>query len=101
MPGAIEIEQAAYKMVRIFLSAVSGEFRSYRNQLSEKLKRPNVAVHTQEDFVAFGAEMLQKLDDYIRECDLIVHLVGDMTGAIAEDTAVKSLAKRYPDLVTR
>ena len=87
--------------VRIFLSTVSGEFRSYRDRLAEKLKRPNLSVHVQEDFFAAGTETLDKLDDYIRECEAVVHLVGDMTGAVASPSAVAAIKERYPDLATR
>jgi hypothetical protein len=64
--------------VRIFLSAVSNEFRSYRDRLAAKLKRPNLSVHVQEDFIAAGTETLDKLDDYIRECEAVVHLVATL-----------------------
>ena len=87
--------------VRIFLSTVSGEFRSYRDRLAEKLKRPNLSVHVQEDFIAAGTETLDKLDDYIRECEAVVHLVGDMTGAMASPSAVAAIKERYPDLAIR
>jgi hypothetical protein len=87
--------------IGIFLSAVSGEFRSYRDRLAEKLKRPNLSVHVQEDFIATGTETLDKLDDYIRECEAVVHLVGDMTGAMASPSAVAAIKRRYPDLATR
>jgi hypothetical protein len=87
--------------VRIFLSTVSNEFRSYRDRLAEKLKRPNLSVHVQEDFIAAGTETLDKLDDYIRECEAVVHLVGDMTGAMASPSAVAAIKERYPDLANR
>jgi tetratricopeptide (TPR) repeat protein len=87
--------------IRIFLSTVSSEFRSYRDRLAEKLKRPNLSVHVQEDFIAAGTETLDKLDDYIRECEAVVHLVGDMTGAMASPSAVAAITERYPDLATR
>src|SRR5271165_960616 len=87
--------------VRIFLSTVSDEFRSYRDRLAEKLKRQNLSIHVQEDFIAAGTETLDKLDDYIRECEAVVHLVGDMTGAMASPSAVAAITKRYPDLATR
>jgi tetratricopeptide (TPR) repeat protein len=87
--------------VRIFLSTVSSEFRSYRDRLAEKLKRPNLSVHVQEDFIAAGTETLDKLDDYIRECKAVVHLVGDMTGAMASPSDVAAITKRYPDFATR
>src|SRR5271169_4648447 len=87
--------------VRIFLSTVSSEFRSYRDRLAEKLKRPNLSVHVQEDFIAAGTETLDKLDDYIGECEAVIHIVGDMTGAMAGPSAVSSIAARYPDLAPR
>jgi Domain of unknown function (DUF4062) len=87
--------------VRIFLSTVSNEFRSCRDRLAEKLKRPNLSVHVQEDFIAAGTETLDKLDDYIRECEAVVHLVGDMTGAMASPSAVAAITERYPDLGSR
>lgn len=70
--------------VRIFLSTVSAEFRSYRDALCRDLDRPNVTVKVQEDFIATGTETLDKLDEYIRQCDAVIHLVGDMTGAWAK-----------------
>jgi hypothetical protein len=87
--------------IRIFLSTVSNEFRTYRDRLAEKLKRPNLSVHVQEDFIAAGTETLDKLDDYIRECEAVIHIVGDMTGAMASPRAVAAIKERYPDLVTR
>ncbi|MEJ8852510.1 tetratricopeptide repeat protein [Variovorax rhizosphaerae] len=84
--------------VQIFLSAVSAEFRSYRNTLRRDLTRPNVSVAVQEDFVATGTETLDLLDDYIRQCDAVVHLVGDMTGALAQAPSLSVMSRRYPDL---
>ena len=52
----------------------------------------------QEDFIATGTETLDKLDEYIRQCDAVIHLVGDMTGARANPTAVAAIRQRYPDL---
>ena len=72
--------------VRIFLSTVSAEFRSYRDALRHYLDRPNVTVKVQEDFIVTGTETLDILDEYIRQCDVVIHLVGDMTGAMAQAT---------------
>jgi hypothetical protein len=55
--------------IRLFLSAVTDEFGSYRETLRRDLERPNISIQTQEDFVAWGADTLEKLDDYIRGCD--------------------------------
>lgn len=87
--------------IQIFLSTVSKEFRSYRDALRHDLDRPNVTVKVQEDFIATGTETLDKLDEYIRHCDAVLHLVGDMTGALAEGPSVAAIRRRYPDLAQR
>lgn len=87
--------------IRIFLSTVSAEFRSYRNALRHDLERPNVTVKVQEDFIATGTETLDKLDDYIRQCDVVIHLAGDMTGALAQAPSLALIQARYPDLAER
>jgi hypothetical protein len=55
----------------------------------------------QEDFVATGTEALDKPDEYILQCDAIVHLVSDTIGAWASPTAVAAIRNRYPDLAER
>ncbi|MGH3428715.1 MAG: hypothetical protein ACRDQZ_14295 [Mycobacteriales bacterium] len=99
---ARSVNQAASKGaardVRLFLSAVTDEFRSYRDILRARLTRPNVSVRVQEDFIASGTDTLVKLDDYIARCDAVIHLVGDMPGALARATALQALR---PDLVKR
>lgn len=87
--------------VQIFLSTVSAEFRSYRDALRRDLDRPNVTVKVQEDFIATGTETLDKLDEYIRQCDAVIHVVGDMTGALAQVPSVAVIRQRYPDLAER
>jgi hypothetical protein len=86
--------------VRLFLSAVTDEFESYRDGLREQLQRPNVTVHVQDDFIATGTETLDKLDAYIRDCDAVIHLVGDMTGAWATAATLQALRSRYLDLAS-
>jgi hypothetical protein len=87
--------------VRIFLSTVSDEFRDYRDQLRHDLTRHNVEVKVQEDFKDLGTVTLNKLDVYITNCDAVVHLVGDMTGAAAKPESTKSMLAKYPDLPDR
>ncbi len=87
--------------VQIFLSAVTTEFRRYRDALRHDLDRPNVSVKVQEDFIATGSETLDKLDGYIRQCDGVIHLVGDMTGAMAQAPSVTMIQQRYPDFAKR
>ncbi len=55
----------------------------------------------QEDFIVTGDETLEMLDRYIQGCDGVVHLVGDMTGALAKPQSVAAIAQRYPELASR
>jgi hypothetical protein len=87
--------------VKILLSAVSDEFRAYRDQLRGDLTRHNVEVKVQEDFKDFGVVTLDKLDLYIANCDAVVHLVGDMTGAVANPASTQAILAKYPDLADK
>ncbi|MFN7678519.1 MAG: tetratricopeptide repeat protein [Cyanobacteriota bacterium] len=87
--------------VQLFLSSVSAEFLSYRERLRHSLTRPEVEVKGQEDFIVTGTETLEMLDRYIRGCDGVIHLVGDMTGAMAKPHSVAAIAQRYPELASR
>ncbi|MDB4910744.1 MAG: motif domain protein, partial [Gemmatimonadetes bacterium] len=98
--------------VTLFISAVSNEFAEdprrapervrgpgdYRTYLRDKLTGPDVSVKVQEDFIAGGVLTLDKLVLYLQECDAVIHLVGDMTGAVASDIAVESLFESEPQL---
>jgi tetratricopeptide (TPR) repeat protein len=87
--------------IHLFLSTVTDEFKSYRDKLRQLLTRPNVIVRVQEDFIPTGTETLDKLDLYIANCDAVVHLAGDMTGARAEPPTLQTLRARYPELPDR
>ena len=87
--------------VRIFLSAVSDEFRDYRDRLRADLTRPDVEVKIQENFKDFGTVTLDKLDRYIAGCDAVVHLVGDMTGAAAKDASTSAIVGKCPGLADK
>jgi Domain of unknown function (DUF4062) len=84
--------------VRIFLSAVSDEFRDYREALRRDLTRPNVEVKIQEDFKDLGGDTLDKLDQYIANCDVVVHLVGDMTGSAPKVRVSQAFLKKHPEI---
>ncbi len=86
---------------KLFLSAVSSEFVSYRNLLAADLKRLDLDVAVQEDFVVTGGTTLDKLDNYIRHCDAVIHLIGKAAGAVPEGPAVAPLLAKYPDLGAR
>jgi hypothetical protein len=87
--------------VQLFLSTVSAEFLSYRERLRHLLTRPDVEVKVQEDFIVSGDETLEMLDTYIQGCDGVIHLGGDMTGAMAKPQSVAAIAARYPELASR
>jgi hypothetical protein len=78
-----EMQMPEQRTIRVFLSTVSDEFRVYRDQLRSDLTRPNVEVKVQEDFKDLGGVTLENLDAYIKACDAVIHLLGDMTGAAA------------------
>jgi hypothetical protein len=86
---------------KLFLSAVSREFLACRELLTADLKRPALDVAVQEDFIVTGGSTLEKLDDYIRACDGIIHLVGKATGDAPEEPAVAALLRKYQDFATR
>src|SRR5215469_16447571 len=87
--------------VKIFLSTVSDEFRTYRDALDTDLTRHNVEVKVQEDFKDLGGDTLDKLDLYIAHCDAVVHLIGNMTGSAPEELALRALLKKYPELLDK
>jgi hypothetical protein len=87
--------------VQLFLSTVSDEFLSYRVHLRHALDRLDVTVKVQEDFIVSGTPTLEMLDDYICQCDGVIHLVGDMTGSPARAQSLAAIGKRYPDLAQK
>ncbi len=88
-------------IANLFISAVSAEFAPYRDALRRDLTQPEVSVAVQEDFIASGSVTLDKLDVYLRACHGVVHLVGDMTGAMAGEPSVALIRQRYPELAQR
>jgi tetratricopeptide (TPR) repeat protein len=85
--------------VALFISCVSDEFRAYRDALRKALQSYKVTIHIQEDFIAGGKPTLDKLDRYIRACNGVIHLVGDMTGSVAKPASLKSIKRLCPDIV--
>jgi tetratricopeptide (TPR) repeat protein len=87
--------------LQLFLSTVSAEFRNYREVLRHNLNLPDVTIQIQEDFIAGGVPTLEKLDLYIRQCDAVIHLVGDGLGSQAKPRSLAYLNNRYPELASR
>jgi hypothetical protein len=88
----------ADESVRLFLSCVSDEFGVYRDALRKALTRPNVDVKIQEDFKALGGDTLKMLEDYIAQCEAVVHFLGDMTGSAPSAFSVEDLFARRSGL---
>ncbi len=82
----------------IFLSAVTAEFGSYRNKLRQDLTGHIDSVMVQEDLIVTGTETLDMLDVHIRKCNLAVHLVGDMLGALAKEPSLEVIRQHYPKM---
>ena len=74
--------------MKIFLSAVSGQFKACRDALRSDLSAVGAEVVVQEDFQQHGASLLEKLERYIASCDRIIALVGDAYGFESEETAL-------------
>jgi tetratricopeptide (TPR) repeat protein len=87
--------------VQIFISCVSDEFGNYRDALRKDLTRHNLETKIQEDFIASGGATAEKLDDYIKNCHAVIHMVGDMTGAMANKLSIRYINKTYPDFGDR
>jgi hypothetical protein len=90
----------------LFISCVSNEFAHYRDAMRKDLSRTNLTTQIQEDFIPFGASILQKLDEYIQHCDAVIHICGNMTGSMANALSMeyiigahKDFGARFPDLL--
>jgi hypothetical protein len=98
---------------RVFISCVSDEFEKpearfpgFRSSLRRYLSAADCEVKVQEDFRQEGQILtVAKLDDYIRNCAAVIHLVGAKPGAAANARAVAEylqaepkFLEKYPDL---
>ena len=80
--------------MRVFLSCVSTEFKSYRLKLANQLgalKDHPCEVKVQEDFQQGGYTLLDRLADYVGECDFVIHFAGDACGAKPTPEHVRAL----------
>jgi hypothetical protein len=66
---------------RVFISAVSSELGSHRREVARVLRRKGLEVRDQEHFSQGGGTLLERLRDYIQQCDAVVLLVGERYGA--------------------
>jgi hypothetical protein len=66
--------------MKIFLSAVSGEFEACRDALASDLRAVGAEVVVQRDFQQQGQTLLEKLEAYVDGCDRVIALVGNAYG---------------------
>src|SRR6202030_2812338 len=68
---------------RVFLSAVSNDFKSAREALAHALRAAGFHVEEQDTFVQRGTapRLLRKLHNYIEDCIAVLCLIGSRTGA--------------------
>ncbi len=90
----------------VFLSCVSDEFEKdgapfpgLRRQLRAYLARTRINVRVQEDFPQTAADTVKKLADEIRPRAVVIHLVGEKCGAIADPAAVAEYLQAEPDFL--
>jgi hypothetical protein len=89
---------------RVFISCVSDEFEKpqapfpgLRGQLRHYLTRADCEVKVQEDFRQTGdLDTVEKLAGYIKQCAAVIHLVGELPGAVANQQAVAAYLAREP-----
>jgi len=73
--------------MKIFLSAVSNQFKACRDALASDLRAVGAEVVVQEDFQQHGRTLLEKLEQYIAACDRVIALVGDAYGWEPDEAA--------------
>ena len=90
----------------IFISCVSDEFEKdgapfprLRQQLRGYLARTRSNVRVQEDFPQTAVDTVKKLADEISPRAVVVHLVGENPGAIADADAVAEFLNDEPDFL--
>ena len=88
-------------MSKVYLSCVSREFDAYRTLLTNDLRRANINVRLSADFGVVHGPILNIIDDYIRQSDAVVHLIGHGTGSFPEVSEVRALLVRYPDMAEK
>jgi hypothetical protein len=66
--------------MKIFLSAVSGQFKLCRDLLARNLRAFGCEVKVQEGFQLGSRTLLEKVQKYIDPSDRVIALVGDVSG---------------------
>ena len=87
---------------KIFLSCVTAEFArdhpdfgETRQALAHGLRRRGRDVRSEEDFPQPPGDILEALDDFIRQCSVVVQLVGDSLGDLPTVQAIERLHAKF------
>jgi hypothetical protein len=87
--------------VRIFVSAVTNEFGKARDAVASDLRARGHEVKVQSDFTQGGdAEfLLERLHDYIRDCNAVVCVIGKRIGSCPPPDKAQRFAKMLPSSI--
>jgi hypothetical protein len=77
--------------LRVFLSAVSSQFKDWRDALGSDLRAVGCEVRVQEDFRQHPRSLIEGIEEYVASCDRVIALVGDAYGFEASGDAVPAL----------
>jgi tetratricopeptide (TPR) repeat protein len=74
--------------MKIFLSAVTRQFKECRDALATDLRAIGCEVKVQEDFQQGPRTLIERLEEYVAQCERVIALVGDAYGYEASGVAV-------------
>jgi hypothetical protein len=74
--------------MKLFLSAVTRQFQECRNELASDLRAIGCTIKVQEDFQQGPRTLIERLQEYVAQCDRVIALVGDAYGCEATGVAV-------------
>lgn len=77
--------------MKIFLSAVTKQFEACRSELRSDLSAIGCEVKVQEDFQQGPRTLIERLEEYVGQCDRVIALVGNAYGCEAAGTAVPAV----------
>jgi hypothetical protein len=85
----------------VFLSSANSEFGQLRAELHATLDNTRWKVLSQQNLPELQHPTLEKLDEAIRDCDCVVHIVGRRPGSAPRDKSLAWLRANYTDLTSR
>jgi tetratricopeptide (TPR) repeat protein len=75
--------------MRVFVSAASGQFKECRDQLASDLRAIGCEVRVQEDFQQGPRTLLERLEEYVAQCDRVIAIIGEAYGANASSSTAQ------------